>query len=47
MERAVTSPDGSRKIAPGPPGHPIVGSLNEFREDSLGFLLGVRQQYGW
>src|SRR5688572_15969593 len=46
MERAMNPPDGSRKIAPGPPGRPIVGNLNEFREDRLRFLLSVRQEYG-
>jgi hypothetical protein len=42
----MNSPSSSRKIAPGPSGHPIVGSLNEFREDRLRFLLSVRQEYG-
>src|SRR5262245_52977295 len=46
MERAMNPPDSAHRIAPGPPGHPIIGVLNEFREDRLRFLLNMRQEYG-
>ena len=37
----MNPPDSSRKTAPGPPGHPVVGVLKEFREDRLRLLLGL------
>lgn len=35
-----------RKIAPGPEGHPIVGSIPEFRKEPLTYLVQVRREYG-
>lgn len=31
---------------PGPPGHPILGNLNEMRQDFLQFLVTTSQRYG-
>lgn len=36
----------NQKIAPGPDGHPIVGSIPEFRKNPLEYLLQLRREYG-
>ena len=38
--------DGDKKIAPGPRGHWLLGSLPEFQRDVLGLLLSSAQKYG-
>lgn len=35
-----------RPYAPGPAGHWLLGSMQEFRADSVGFLLGASKTYG-
>jgi cytochrome P450 len=42
----MATPAAARKIAPGPPGQPLLGNLNEIRKDILRFLLDVRREYG-
>ena len=32
--------------APGPKGHPVLGFIPELNQDALGFLLGLRRDYG-
>lgn len=34
------------RVPPGPPGHPLIGSLPEFRRDPLGFLTSCARDYG-
>lgn len=34
------------RVAPGPKGHVLLGSLPEFRKDPLTFLAGLREQHG-
>ena len=34
------------RIAPGPRGRPIIGSLSAFRADPIGFLGGLRREHG-
>ncbi|RYD28990.1 MAG: cytochrome P450, partial [Verrucomicrobiaceae bacterium] len=36
----------SPKIAPGPPGHFLLGNLREFRRDVLGLVTGAAATYG-
>lgn len=36
----------SKRIAPGPPGRLLLGSMREFRRDTLGVLDGWRKRYG-
>jgi cytochrome P450 len=43
---AVSIPQASPRIAPGPSGHLLSGVLPEVRRDVLGFLTGTQRQYG-
>jgi cytochrome P450 len=43
---AASADPAPRPLAPGPPGHPILGMLPEFRGDRLGFLVRTASQYG-
>ena len=38
--------DSSKRIAPGPPGHFLLGNLREFREDVLGLVVKSAAKYG-
>src|SRR5258708_3838764 len=40
------SPSLQRKIAPGPKGHPLVGSLPERNKSPLGFFMDVAREFG-
>jgi cytochrome P450 len=35
-----------RRLPPGPRGHPLIGSLPEFRQDPLGFFTHCAREYG-
>lgn len=44
MNRVVD--EGGRRIAPGPPGHFLFGSLRDLRRDTLQFYTESRRQFG-
>lgn len=45
MSATAAVPSGAR-VAPGPDGQPILGSIRNVRKDPLNFLLRMRAQYG-
>jgi cytochrome P450 len=46
VNKAASSALASRRIAPGPKGHPLFGMLPEFRGDRLAFLVRTAREYG-
>ena len=39
-------PESGARLAPGPRGEPLLGSLRPFGRDALGFLIGLAREYG-
>lgn len=42
----ATASAPGRRIAPGPRGHGLGGSMGDFRADKIGFLMGLRPRWG-
>src|SRR5206468_1386513 len=45
-DRGRCHEEAGGRVAPGPPGEPLIGHLRPFGRDALSFLIGLAREYG-